>query len=65
MSGGNVSKRAELRLMMIRIRDGHQRRKHDNVAKVCEVIRSNRRLTVREVAEEASMSKTLCHEILP
>jgi hypothetical protein len=26
-SGGNVSKRAELRLIMIRVRDGHQRRK--------------------------------------
>ena len=26
-SSGNVSKRAELRLMMIRVRDGHQRRK--------------------------------------
>ena len=36
----------------------------DNVAKVREVIRSNRRLTVREVAEEASISKTVCHEIL-
>ena len=36
----------------------------DNVAKVREVIRSNRRLTVREVAEEVSISKTVCHEIL-
>jgi len=36
----------------------------DNVAKVCEVIRSNRRLTIREVAEEVSISKTVCHEIL-
>jgi len=36
----------------------------DNVAKVCEVIRSNRCLTVREVAEEVSISKTVCHEIL-
>jgi len=35
----------------------------DNVAKVRQVIRSNRRLTVREVAEEVSISKTLCHEI--
>jgi len=26
-SGGNVSKRAELQLMMIRVRDGHQHRK--------------------------------------
>jgi len=36
----------------------------DNVAKVREVIRSNRRLTVRDVAEEVSISKTVCHEIL-
>ena len=36
----------------------------DNVAKVREVIRSNRRLTVREVTEEVSISKTVCHEIL-
>jgi len=36
----------------------------DNVAKVREVIRSNRRLTVREVAEQVSISKTVCHEIL-
>ena len=35
----------------------------DNVATVREVIRSNRLLTVREVAEEVSISKTLCHEI--
>ena len=31
----------------------------DNVAKVLEVIRSNRRLTVREIAEEVSISKTV------
>ena len=36
----------------------------DNVAKVRDVIRSNRRLTVREVAEEVSISKIVCHEIL-
>jgi len=36
----------------------------DNVAKVREVIHSNRHLTVREVAEEVSISKTVCHEIL-
>ena len=37
---------------------------NDNVAKVREIIRSNRHLTVREVAEEVSISKTVCHEIL-
>jgi len=31
----------------------------ENVAKVCEVIRSNRHLTVREVAEKVSISKTV------
>jgi len=36
----------------------------ENVAEVREVIRSNRRLTVREVAEEASISKTVCRETL-
>ena len=36
----------------------------DNVAKVREVIRSNRLLTVRDVAEEVIISKTVCHEIL-
>jgi AraC-like DNA-binding protein len=34
------------------------------VAKVREIIRSNSRLTVREVAEEVSISETVCHEIL-
>jgi len=36
----------------------------DNVAKVREVIRSNHCLTVREAAEEVSISKTMGHEIL-
>jgi histone-lysine N-methyltransferase SETMAR len=36
----------------------------DNVAKVREFIRSNRRLTVREEAEEVNISKTVRHEIL-
>jgi len=36
----------------------------DNVAYDREVIRSNRHLTVREVADEVSISKTMCHEIL-
>ena len=37
----------------------------DNVANVREVVLSNLRLTVRVVAEEVSISKTGCHEILP
>jgi len=36
----------------------------NNVAKGREVNRSNHHLTVREVAEEVSISKTVCHEIL-
>ena len=35
--------------------------KTDNVAKVRKAIRSNCCLTVREVAEEVSISKTVCH----
>ena len=35
----------------------------DNAAKVREVICSDRHLTVREVAEEKSILKTVCHEI--
>ena len=37
----------------------------DNVATVREVIRSNRRLTVREVAEEVSISKQCAMKFLP
>jgi hypothetical protein len=36
----------------------------ENIQKVRKVIRSNCRLTVREVAEEAEISKAKCHEIL-
>jgi len=35
-----------------------------NIEKVRELIRSNRRLTVREVAEDVGISKTVCDEIL-
>jgi hypothetical protein len=34
------------------------------VAKVREIVRSNRRLTVREIAEECSISIGPCHDIL-
>jgi len=37
----------------------------DNVAKVREVIHSNRRLAVREVAEEVSISKQYAMKFLP
>ena len=36
----------------------------DNVEKVLAVIRQNRRLTVREVAEEVGLFKSSCHLIL-
>jgi len=36
----------------------------DHVEKVLAVIRQNRRLTVREVAEEVGICKSLCHLIL-
>jgi hypothetical protein len=35
-----------------------------HVEKVCEVIRSDRRLTVREIADEVGILKTSCPEIL-
>jgi len=36
----------------------------NHVEKVLAVIRQNHRLTVREVAEEAGICKSLCHLIL-
>ena len=36
----------------------------ENIQKVRKVIRSNCRLTIREVAEEAGILKATCHEIL-
>ena len=36
----------------------------DHIEKVLAVIRQNRRLTVREVAEEVGICKSLCHLIL-
>jgi hypothetical protein len=57
-SGANVSKMAELQLMIVRSKTA------EIVAEVWEVIHSNRRSSVREVAEEGSISRTICHEIL-
>jgi response regulator of citrate/malate metabolism len=39
-------------------------RGNDPVEKVCAVIHENRRLTVREVAEEVDITKSSCHTIL-
>ena len=36
----------------------------DHVEKVLALIRQNRRLTVREVAEEVGICKSSCHQIL-
>jgi len=36
----------------------------DHVERVCAVIRGNRRLTVREVADEVDISIESCHQIL-
>jgi hypothetical protein len=35
-----------------------------HVAQVCEIVHSNRRLTVQEIAEECNMSVGSCHDIL-
>jgi len=37
---------------------------HDHIEKVLAVIRKNRRLTAREVAEEVGTCKSSCHLIL-
>jgi hypothetical protein len=37
---------------------------YENIQEVREMIPSNSRLTVREVAEEAGIANTTCHEIL-
>ena len=55
-NGGNVSKRAELWMMMIRVRDSHQRRKLTIVLQ--KFMKSS------FFAEEVGISKTACHEIL-
>jgi hypothetical protein len=37
----------------------------DHIEKVLALIRQNRCLTAREVAEEVGICKSLCHQILP
>jgi len=65
MSGTYVLKRAELQLRTMNVQDDLQHKKNDeNIQKVRKVIRSNCRLTVREVAEEDGISKATCHKIL-
>jgi response regulator of citrate/malate metabolism len=65
VSGTNVLKRVELQLRTNE-RSGRPSASinEENIQKVRKVIRSSHRLTVREVAEEAKISKSTCHEIL-
>ena len=59
MSGGTISKVAELQLMMILIQTDRQHPKLLKLAKVREIIHYNCHSTVCEVAEEVSISKTV------
>jgi predicted DNA binding protein len=63
MSGANRIKTAEPRSKMTHILDKLPRHKHD-VEKSSWSHLSNWRSTVREVADEAGIAKTTCHEIL-
>jgi AraC-like DNA-binding protein len=65
LSGTNLLKRADLKLRAVKVQDDLQHKKmRKNVQKIRKVFHSNRRLTFHEVAEEAGISKTTCHEIL-
>jgi predicted DNA-binding protein YlxM (UPF0122 family) len=48
--------------MMIRVWDGHQHRKLTIMLQ--KFVKSSVQIVVREVAEEVSISKTVCHDIL-
>ena len=65
MSGTNVLKRVKLQLRTNKCSGRPSASKNEeNIQKVWKMICSSRRLTVREVAKEAGISKTMCHEIL-
>jgi DNA-directed RNA polymerase specialized sigma24 family protein len=57
-TGTKGSRMAEFQLIMIRVLNDLQ------VAQVSSVIRSNRCLTAREVAEECDISLGSCHNVL-
>ena len=61
MSGFSVLKRAECRLVKIPGLDELPRQQTTTMSRVCAVIRGNRRLTVREVADEVGISIVSCH----
>jgi len=60
MNSTNGIERAELQLRAVDVQGGLQKMKET----VRKVFRSNHRLTVHVVAEEAGISKSTCHEIL-
>jgi len=62
MSGTRVSKGVQLQLRTVNIQDDHQHKKMKKTSK--KVRKLIHFLTIREVAEEAGISKTMCHEIL-
>ena len=56
-------KRAECRSVKIPGLDDLPHQQITTVSRVCAVIRGNRRLTVREVADEVGISIGSCHQI--
>jgi len=65
MSCTDILKRAELQVRTINIHDDlqHKKKTKENFQEVWKMIHSNCCLTVREGAEEAGISKTICYEI--
>jgi hypothetical protein len=60
-NGGNVSKVVIIQLMMILVQADRQ---YPKLMKLVQKLGKSFVLTVREVAEKVSISKTICHEIL-
>jgi len=63
MSVLSVLKRAERRSVKIPVLDDFSHQQTTTMSRVRAVIRGNRRLTVREVADEMSISIGSCHQI--
>ena len=63
MSGLSVLKRAECRSAKIPSLDEIPHQQTTTMSRVRAVIRVNRRLTVRAVADEVGISKRYCHQI--
>ena len=64
MSGFRVLKRAEYRSVKIPGLDDLPRQQTTTMSRVRAVIRGNRRLTAREVADEVGISIGSCHQIV-